>query len=239
MMGIYKITNTINNKCYIGLSRDVEYRWKEHKHHANYNKRCSSKPLYNAFKKYGIDNFIFEILEECEENELSSREIFYINKYKSNDKKYGYNITNGGESGPSMNGETNPNSVCSDESVIFLRECFSKHIYKGIAKKMFVERYGNIKENTFNSIWSGNSYKYIMPEVYTEENRRIHRNLAMKNRPLNEGLLDTHKYVLDIRNDKLNGVRYSDAVKKYNFINVNTFNDIWRGKTFKHIQPTL
>ena len=236
MMGIYKITNTINNKCYIGLSRDIEYRWKEHKQQAIYNKRCKNKPLYNAFKKYGINNFIFEVLEECEENELSLREIFYINKYKSNNKKYGYNITDGGESGPVMNGETNPKAVCSDESIIFLRTCFLNHIYKGDAKKMFIEKYGNINDNTFNSIWVGNSYKYIMPEVYTEENRQIHRKLAIKNRPINEGLLDTHKYVFDIRTDKFNGMKYSDAVKKYNFINVNTFNDIWRGRTFKHIQ---
>lgn len=238
MMGIYKITNTINNKCYIGLSRDIEYRWKEHKYKAIHNKKCKNKPLYNAFKKYGIDNFVFEVLKECKEDELSDLEIFYINKYKSNNNKYGYNITGGGESGPSMSGETNPNAVCSDESIIFLRTCFLKHIYKGDAKKMFIEKYGDIKDNTFNSIWVGNSYKNIMPEVYTEENRLIHRKLAIKNRPINVGLLDTHKYVLDIRNDKLNGMRYSDAAKKYNFINVNTFNDIWRGKTFKYIQPT-
>ena len=60
--GIYKITNTINNKCYIGKSSDIEERWKYHKKRYN-NIKEYDKPLYRAFRKYGINNFLFEIIE--------------------------------------------------------------------------------------------------------------------------------------------------------------------------------
>ena len=64
--GIYKITNLINSKVYIGQSRNIEERWKEHIEKGNnQNSEEYNYPLYQAFRKYGIDNFKFEILEEC------------------------------------------------------------------------------------------------------------------------------------------------------------------------------
>lgn len=91
MIGIYKITNKINGKCYIGQSTNIEERLKAHK------RSKQNKPLYNAFKKYNINNFIFEVLEECKKDELSEREIYYIDLYKSSNSKYGYNLSLGGE----------------------------------------------------------------------------------------------------------------------------------------------
>ena len=238
MMGIYKITNMINNKCYIGLSTDIYNRWRYHKNHSKYRKKSINKPLYKAFKKYGIDNFKFEILEECEESKLSSLEIYYIEKFKSNDRKYGYNLTKGGDSGPTLKGSDNPNSVCSEESIVFLRNCYNNKVYKLDAYKQFQLIYGELNFNTFNSIWAGKSYKYILPEVYTKENKKYHRTLSLKNRPINFGPLDTKKYVMDIRIDKKSGMSWSDAYKKYSFININTFNNIWVGRTFKSIIPS-
>ena len=80
MIGIYKITNKINNNSYIGLSTHIEDRWKYHRDPYNWN-RESNKLLYKAIIKYGIDNFEFEVLEECTSAELSEKEKFYINKY--------------------------------------------------------------------------------------------------------------------------------------------------------------
>lgn len=94
MIGIYKITNTINNKCYIGQSRDIEARWT--KHLSVY--RCASTPeceLYRAFKKYDIEAFKFEVIEECQIEELNDREIYWIEYYDSFNS--GYNMTLGGE----------------------------------------------------------------------------------------------------------------------------------------------
>lgn len=92
---IYKITNTINNKVYIGKTLfSVEHRWAEHRN--DYTKeRCEKRPLYSAMKKYGAENFTVETIEECTEQELSERETYWIEFYGS--FKNGYNATVGGD----------------------------------------------------------------------------------------------------------------------------------------------
>lgn len=90
-IGIYKITNKINQKHYIGQSVNIENRWNKHKSDM-YKK---SYPLYLAFNKYGIENFSFEIILECTKEELNDKEVEYIEKY---DSFYnGYNQTLGGQ----------------------------------------------------------------------------------------------------------------------------------------------
>lgn len=93
MCGIYKITNKLNGKCYIGQSIDIIQRWR---HHRNYPKSISHYPLYLAFQEYGLENFTFEVLEECDIQELDIKEQFYIQKYHSYSN--GYNQTIGGQS---------------------------------------------------------------------------------------------------------------------------------------------
>lgn len=89
--GIYKITNLINQKCYIGQSVDIERRWRQHKTAANnISSDCYNYPLQRAFRKYGIENFSFEILIECSVYELDEKEEFYINKFNSL-SQFGYN----------------------------------------------------------------------------------------------------------------------------------------------------
>ena len=99
--GIYKITNKINGKCYIGQAQDIYKRWNDHrscafnKNHSNHN-----AVLYRAIRKYGLDNFKFEIIEECSLDKLNEREIYYIDYYNSfihNKNSNGYNMTLGGE----------------------------------------------------------------------------------------------------------------------------------------------
>lgn len=92
MCGIYKITNIINGKCYIGQSINIQERWRRHR---CFNQDKSHYPLYLAFAEYGLDNFTFEILEECGLDELNEKEQFYIKKYDS--YKTGYNQTIGGQ----------------------------------------------------------------------------------------------------------------------------------------------
>ena len=91
MVGIYKITNQINNKVYVGQSSCIERRWAEHLYYSENEQTL----LQRAFKKYGITNFKFEVLEECEPQNLNEREIYWINFYNSFEN--GYNMTPGGE----------------------------------------------------------------------------------------------------------------------------------------------
>lgn len=103
MAYIYKITNRINNKCYIGKTlKTIDKRWKEHC--SDYKKRKEEKrPLYSAMKKYGIENFIIEQIEECSENIVDEREKYWIEYYGS--FKYGYNATIGGDGKAYINRE--------------------------------------------------------------------------------------------------------------------------------------
>ena len=234
MIGIYKITNKINNKIYIGKSINIEQRWKEHIRHSKNTFSRKKPPIHRAINKYGKENFYYEILEVCNIDELVEKEIFYIKKFDSTNKKIGYNLTPGGDSGPIMCGEKNPGSVLSDNDVIYIRECYDKGVYKLDCYKE-INKKTSLNFNTFNSIWYGKSYKYIKPEVFTEENRIKHVNLSYKHRALKH----CHKvkdYVLEIRKLKKNGEKYHDMKKRYSFINVNTFNDIWCNRTFKYIQ---
>lgn len=93
MIGIYKITNKINNKVYIGQSINIEKRWGEHKRNAfNSKTHTYYYPLYSSIRKYGLDNFTFEIIEECLIKNLTEREQYWIEYYHSLDGNYGYNL---------------------------------------------------------------------------------------------------------------------------------------------------
>lgn len=92
--GIYKITNKLNNKSYIGQSNNIQRRLAEHKSE-NYRNFHLDKPLYKSISKNGIENFSFEIIEQCDENILDEREKYWINIYNCLDN--GYNCTEGGK----------------------------------------------------------------------------------------------------------------------------------------------
>lgn len=92
---IYKITNKINGKVYIGKTMfSIQKRWQEHLKDSK-KQRYEKRPLYNAINKYGEENFNVEQIEECEYNILNDRECFWIEYYGS--FKNGYNATMGGD----------------------------------------------------------------------------------------------------------------------------------------------
>lgn len=74
-IGIYKFTNLINNKSYIGQTIHLKTRYGEHKrNHLNINHVNYECLFYRALRKYGFENFTFEILEYCSEKELNKKE---------------------------------------------------------------------------------------------------------------------------------------------------------------------
>lgn len=95
---IYKITNNITNKCYIGETKqnNIEVRWNQHKNTIKNGIGCPA--LKYAVKKYGIENFKFEILLICFDEDRYKYEIEYIKKYNSQVPN-GYNILGGGPGG--------------------------------------------------------------------------------------------------------------------------------------------
>lgn len=95
MSYIYKITNIVNNKSYIGYTKNPSARWKAHKNHQG------SNLIFQAIKKYGIDKFKFKIIaKDIVENEQK-----YIEKYNTLAPN-GYNLTEGGSLPPNHKGKT-------------------------------------------------------------------------------------------------------------------------------------
>lgn len=94
--GIYCIENVRNKKKYIGLSTNIYKRWIQHRADLNNNHHINQH-LQSAWNIFGEDNFSFEIIEICSKDMLSSREIYYIDLYKTTNNQYGYNQTSGGD----------------------------------------------------------------------------------------------------------------------------------------------
>ena len=86
MIGVYSIKNLVTGEMYIGRSNNIQRRFSEHKYGGEHNKRLSLD-----FKKYGLDNFSFDVIEECPLEKLDEREIYWIKTLKP-----GYNKTKGG-----------------------------------------------------------------------------------------------------------------------------------------------
>lgn len=105
--GIYKIENLVNHKVYIGQSKDVMLRQKQHFNNAI--KKIGKSYLYNSMKHYGVENFSFRILKET--YDLDYWERFFIYWYRSTDENFGYNLTTGGQ----KNGRRTDNFVYTED----------------------------------------------------------------------------------------------------------------------------
>lgn len=88
--GIYKITNIENQKCYIGQATSLADRWKQHIKRGVGAEAPTRNKLYPAMYELGPENFIFEVLEECNRSQLDEREDFWQNFYQA--REFGYSI---------------------------------------------------------------------------------------------------------------------------------------------------
>lgn len=101
---IYKITNKINNKIYVGqtIKTRPTDRFSQHRYIARHlEQEKNSSYLHQAMAKYGVDNFTFEIIETVKNDELNEREQYWIDFYNSLTPQ-GYNLTTGGEGTPNF-----------------------------------------------------------------------------------------------------------------------------------------
>ena len=131
--GIYKVTNKVNGKVYIGQSVDIGRRWRTH--------MTAKDDIYfhKAIQKYGVENFEWEVIEQCKKSELDEREIYWIEYYDSFNK--GYNCTKGGDGN---SGEGSPNwkgGISSDPE-------YGKQWYEANKEKMkeYYEEYYEVNK---------------------------------------------------------------------------------------------
>lgn len=157
MIGIYKIQNLLTGEIYIGQSKDIEQRYKEHIYHND---------LYidQVISEIGKEFFSFEVVELCSVEQLDSREEYYIEFYKSYVEGYGYNLVKGGQHNI---GESNANVKLEEIDVYNIREAYKNHERKNDV----YERYKHlVSKSYFSSIWEGVSWKHVHYDVYTKEN---------------------------------------------------------------------
>lgn len=172
MSYIYKITNDINNKIYVGKTNlPILERFRQH---CRDSKKISEehRPLYAAMQKYGQEHFHIELIEECSTNKSSEREQYWIGYYKGYEN--GYNATKGGDGSPIFNHEAiaqalkeNPYPIqiaklfnCSPDTVYTVAQEYNietKHIGKeiNINPKKIVSQYdkkNNQYIQTFESV---------------------------------------------------------------------------------------
>lgn len=174
-MYIYKITNKINGKIYIGLtSVEISERFQQHKNCAI--RHDNDYPLYASMRKYGIENFIIECVEECPDRKtLGDREKYYIKLYNSTDPTVGYNQSAGGEQNE---GDSNPRHCLTEKDVIQIRAEYAK--CDKFIRDVYLLYSDKISFSAFEKIWQGVTWQHVNMDVYTPENTRYHKEEGRK-----------------------------------------------------------
>jgi len=149
---IYKATNTITGKCYIGFDSDWPNRQKSHKRSA---KKTNNTKFYNAIRKYGWENFNWEVLYRSKDKDhtLNIMEPYFIKE--NNSLNNGYNMTIGGDRGPTLKGKLNG----------MFGKTHSKQVCENAAKKAiqtfkgksYEQLYGKEKSDQLKKIRSDNT----------------------------------------------------------------------------------
>jgi group I intron endonuclease len=195
-IGIYGLQNKLKpHKWYIGLSVDIHDRWKT----AYDNVSCKTQPkIYRALKKYGINNFNKVILEECDKDELSNKEIVWIKYYDS--KNNGYNLTDGGYGGDLRSGASN-----------------SPEHRKNISASKKGKKFSDAHRKALSDAWKRRSPEQNKKygRVFTEEERlkmsekmKGHTFSKERNKKISDALFKHYS-------DESNRIALSEAMKRH------------------------
>jgi group I intron endonuclease len=155
---IYKITNLINSKFYIGKTKNVNARWSQHKSCIGNPKYDT--PLYRAMLKYGIENFTIEIVDQADSDYINELEIKWISDTKSD--IIGYNITVGGTGGDTFSNK-------SDVDKSNKRKLHSDIMKKIRANPIINEKYINATKKTHTT----EEFRKKMSNVMSESHSRL------------------------------------------------------------------
>lgn len=172
---IYKITNLINGKCYIGQTTNSKRRFTEHRAKGYGSEQ--NKILYYAFDKYGINNFSFEIIESQIEN-YNEREKYWIRYYDSFEN--GYNQTEGGEEPPLNIGENSPFATHTQKEVDYVIDQIlhtSKQL-KQIAQETGYD-YSTIKRIQSGTLWKKDNLSYPLRKESGREYQQERANMII------------------------------------------------------------
>lgn len=217
MIGIYKITSPIN-RVYIGSSNDIQNRFCSYR-----NLKCKSQTqLYRSLKKYGVQNHIFEVLEECTIGMLLERESYYGNLYKVLDKRYGLNcrLPKANENHKCMSEETKRKIGKANKGKYI---GYKHNHYESTLKKVTIEQVREIKKlllkrektqdeigKLFNvsrkiisNIATGKTYQTIATDINMNDYRNVYKKLSIE---------DIDNIFIELKNGKTQ----TELAEKYN-----------------------
>lgn len=169
MFTIYEIQNTVTGFRYIGCSKQVEKRWKEHRRELNYNKHCNSH-LQNAWNKYGESTFSFKVIAE-----YSSESAMFLEERKLIQKSTNlYNLAEGGLGG-------DPSKGMTEDAIESYRKIQSKaqlRRFENLEERAKANPFANLSEEEYSSriqVWSAakkgsknNRYKHNNPVLQVD-----------------------------------------------------------------------
>lgn len=236
--GVYKITNIKNGKFYIGSSIDIHTRWKQHINQLNKNIH-NNIHLQNAWNKYGKNAFLFEILEECDKNNLRDLEQTYIDNTKCLDKKIGYNIAPKTDM-TEISDETKDKISNTLKGKFVGENCFysrySEEKIKTIIKDLMdinlsynkIAQKNHVSKSVVCNIYYGNSWAYLTKNIKFPKRHPCGNSLNIL----------TENDIPEIVGYFYNG--YSDTeIGKIYSVNRKTISDIRKHKTWKKLTQDL
>ena len=224
-MYVYKITNLINNKIYIGITNDYKRRWSNHK-------SCKTSLIGKAIQKYKVENFNFEILySNLSIEEASNKEIELIKQYDCivpngyNISKGGYNISN-----TKLIGIKNGKSLLNYDEVKYIKDNRNKPMYE------LYELYNDkISYDTFKKIYHNQTYQDILPTV-----DEYPYNLEFSNQFTSNNKLD-YGDIIYLREQYEKGIYWREVFKEYKniFKDEWSFWNIYNGNKYKLVRPEI
>lgn len=208
-IGIYCIENMINNKKYIGHSKNIYQRISTHRANMTYGHNSGNRYLNNSVKKHGLDNFTYYVLEYLDTYDdclIKKLELYYIQKYQATNPKYGYNCK-----------EDN----CDECNIV-------SSTTKQLHKQRLQERYTAFTKDDLNTLYlkiarASGKYSYLQCDI----NRNIIKeyscrkeieleNPTFKLNPINQcclGFKNTYKGYIWIYKNKSDGYIHYDKLK--------------------------
>ena len=228
-MYLYKITNLINGKGYIGITNDYKRRWANHK--------CNNDPtmaIAKAIKKYGVENFKFEVLlSNIPLEEIDDKEIEYIKKYHTHVTEHGYNISKGGRyniENVAHIGVKNGRALLTLKEVQYIKD--HRDIPEYVLYDDFSEK---ISYGSFKDVYLNKTYTDIKPSVDPYPD-----NLKFSCQFTSGGKL-TYSEVVELRKQYQQGVYWREAYKKYQdlYPNERSFWSIYNGLRYQLVMPEV
>lgn len=240
--GIYKIINLLNGHIYIGQSKNIYKRYHQHHKYEYKNEQRSDFHLYQAMRKYGLHNFMIEVVELCSEDILDEREQYWIQYYNS--FKEGYNMTEGGQNfssnifseetknkrkqtlelNSSLKGENHPRAKISDNEVILIRQRYKD----GESVSQIYQDYKNIYKNEemIRQIVLGVHYKCV-GNIPSKKEKNLQRGKF------------TEKEIIEIREKYYLQEYTQTALSKEYGVSSSTIKDIVNRTNYKEIKDDI